>query len=69
MYICICKQVTESQIREKIEHGSATVRHLREALGVTTQCGKCANCVKTCVKEHIEINSAAENLIPSACNA
>ena len=69
MYICICNQVTETQLRDQIENGYETVRELRESLGVTNQCGKCANCVKTCIKEHKEINSELDTLISSACNA
>ena len=67
MYICICNQVTESQLRDEIESGSETVRQLRENLGVTNQCGKCGNCVKKCIKEHKSATS--DLLIPIACNA
>ena len=66
MYICICNQVTETQLRNEIDRGAETVRQLRENTGVTTQCGKCANCVKACIKEH---NSSPDLLTPLACNA
>ena len=69
MYICICNQVSESQLRDEIERGANTVRQLRESLGVTNQCGKCGDCVKQCVKEHKEILSISEQFIPSACSA
>ncbi len=67
MYICICNQVTETQLRDEIERGSETVRQLRENLGVTNQCGKCGSCVKKCIKEHKA--SSPDLLIPVACNA
>ena len=69
MYICICNQVTESQLRYQIEDGATTVGQLRESLGVTDQCGKCAICVKTCLKEHREQTSSSDSLMPAACNA
>jgi len=67
MYICICNQVTESQVREEIERGSETVRQLRENLGVTSQCGKCGKCVKKCIKEYK--TAEQELLSPLACSA
>ena len=68
MYICICNQVTEAQLRDEIERGATTVRQLRESVGVTSQCGKCGNCVKKCIKEHKKLNDTGL-LIPSACTA
>lgn len=68
MYICICNQVTETQLRDEIERGANTVRQLRESVGVTNQCGKCASCVKTCLKEHQRAINV-DPLIASACTA
>ncbi len=68
MYICICNQITETQLRHEIDRGANTVRKLREAVGVTSQCGKCGTCVKACVKEHKQLNSS-DLLINSACSA
>lgn len=69
MYICICRQVTDSQLRLAIDQGAKTVRHLRNSLGVTSQCGKCANCVKDCLNEHKAISAFSDQLIPSAYSA
>ena len=66
MYICICKQVTEAQLRDEIERGATTVRQLRESTGVTNQCGKCGTCVKSCVKEYKQLNKS-DLLLSSAC--
>ncbi len=41
MYVCLCKAVTDSQIREAVENGAGSMRDLALALGVATQCGKC----------------------------
>ena len=41
MYVCICKGVTDHEIRGAVEDGIRTVRGLRKTLGCTGQCGKC----------------------------
>lgn len=43
MYVCLCNGVTDSQIKEAVENGCQRMRDLRAELGVTKQCGKCAN--------------------------
>jgi len=42
MYICICKGVTDSAIREAVSQGAVRMRDLKNCLGVTEQCGLCA---------------------------
>ncbi|MCB1986036.1 MAG: (2Fe-2S)-binding protein [Burkholderiales bacterium] len=42
MYICICKGVTDSAIREAVNNGAERMRDLKSCLGVTEQCGICA---------------------------
>ncbi|RRJ84140.1 (2Fe-2S)-binding protein [Aestuariirhabdus litorea] len=42
MYVCLCKGITSSQIQQTIDAGADSLRDLRETLGVSTQCGKCA---------------------------
>ncbi|MEK6736336.1 MAG: (2Fe-2S)-binding protein [Pseudomonadota bacterium] len=42
MYVCICKAVTDSAIREAVYQGADRMRDLKACLGVTEQCGICA---------------------------
>lgn len=42
MYVCICKAVTESQIRAAVRDGLCTHRDVSRCLQVGTVCGKCA---------------------------
>ena len=52
MYICLCKNVTDRDIRRMVQnYGMTTMRQLREELGVSTQCGRCAQCAKGVLKE------------------
>ena len=35
MYVCICRQITDSQIREECMQGTSRVADLREKLGLS----------------------------------
>jgi bacterioferritin-associated ferredoxin len=41
MYVCICKGVTENQIRDVIRGGLCTRKEISRCLKVGTACGKC----------------------------
>ncbi len=43
MYICICKAVTDKQIRRAAANGVDNLYELRESLGVGSGCGSCAS--------------------------
>jgi len=42
MYVCVCKGVTDGQIRNEACAGARSLRELRVRLGVAGQCGRCA---------------------------
>lgn len=52
MYICVCKAVTERQVKQAVKSGAASLRDLRQELGVTSECGRCAKCALDCLREH-----------------
>ena len=41
MIICVCKAVSERQIRAAVKDGACCMRDLARDLGVGTCCGKC----------------------------
>ncbi|MGO4997936.1 bacterioferritin-associated ferredoxin [Oceanisphaera sp. W20_SRM_FM3] len=41
MYVCLCKGITDSQLREAIANGGSEFKRLKQELAVGTQCGKC----------------------------
>jgi len=47
MYVCICKSVTDSQIRNAVNEGACSMRDLCQNLGTCSQCGRCAKHVLT----------------------
>lgn len=42
MYVCLCKGITDSQIRNAVAGGLTNYRELRQSLGLSSQCGRCA---------------------------
>ncbi|WP_096084830.1 (2Fe-2S)-binding protein [Agaribacterium haliotis] len=50
MYVCLCKAVTDSQIKSAAEQSNGCFRSVRESLGVGTVCGSCACEAKKLVK-------------------
>lgn len=63
MYVCLCKGITDAQIRDAVYDGANSLRDVRNQLGVAMQCGKCACLAKDVIKETItEINSYQSSL-------
>lgn len=51
MYVCICRQVTDNQIRDLCKQGASNLTAVREKLGVASECGKCSKLARTIVRE------------------
>jgi bacterioferritin-associated ferredoxin len=63
MYVCLCKGITDSQIRDAVYDGAGSFRDVRQSLGIATQCGKCACWAKDLVNETVaEINGYQSSL-------
>jgi len=41
MFVCICKGITEKQIKVSVAEGASSVRDLYRELELGSQCGKC----------------------------
>jgi len=59
MYVCICKGITDTQIRAAVEDGASSMRDVRKTLGVASQCGKCSMVTREIVRE--SLNDLADN--------
>jgi len=66
MYVCVCKAVTDQQIRKAAEDGARTLSDLRRELGVTLDCGRCASCAQQCLKEARRCAAHPETCLPLA---
>lgn len=51
MYVCLCKGITDSQIRAAIEDGASSFKEVRNKLGVASQCGKCGILTREILRE------------------
>ncbi len=51
MYVCVCKAVTDTAIREAVGQGAGRMRDLKACLGVAGQCGVCACHVKLVLEQ------------------
>jgi bacterioferritin-associated ferredoxin len=66
MYVCLCKGITDSQIRQAIAEGATSLRALRESLDVMTQCGKCGCFTRDLLNQTLSANSSDSGLFYSA---
>ncbi len=41
MYVCLCRGVTDTHIRQAVAAGARSMRELRMELGVCSSCGRC----------------------------
>ena len=53
MYVCLCKGVTDTHIREQVREGARSMRQLNERLGVCSQCGRCGRSAKGVLEQAV----------------
>lgn len=46
MYVCLCKAITDRQVRHAVTSGAVSMRELRRQLDVCAGCGKCGSRVR-----------------------
>lgn len=51
MYLCICKSVSDHQIREAVQRGARSFGALSIRLGVGIDCGKCVDSINEVLRE------------------
>jgi bacterioferritin-associated ferredoxin len=44
MIVCVCRRISDHQIRQAAAQGAHSLECLQFDLGVATQCGRCADC-------------------------
>ena len=53
MYVCLCKAVTDTEIRAAADDGVYDLEQLAETLGAGTGCGCCRESAQAVIDEHI----------------
>lgn len=51
MYVCLCKGITDREIKSAIDNGACSMGQLRKKLGVASQCGKCSTSARELLQE------------------
>lgn len=46
MYVCVCRAITEEQVRQAVAGGADSLAKLRETLGLGVDCAKCLEYAK-----------------------
>ena len=64
MYVCLCRGVTERQIREAVAEGASSMRALRVRLGVCSDCGRCGSCARSVLAESLQEGTASRGRVP-----
>jgi|19_taG_2_1085344.scaffolds.fasta_scaffold178806_1 bacterioferritin-associated ferredoxin len=54
MYVCICQQVTDHDIREYCESNNASLSQMRKDLGLGSDCGRCAKLARQIMHETMD---------------
>lgn len=71
MYVCICKGITDHQIRKAVREGASSMRDLRMQLGTCSECGKCGQCTKEimrqCLHEVRVVSERSLDLVVASC--
>ena len=66
MYVCLCKGITDTQIRTAIEEGANSFREVRNTLGVGSQCGKCGSATRKILREARQDNNHTQEFFYAA---
>ena len=61
MYICICHQITDRQIRRVVDQGASTLGDVQRRLPVGGCCGCCIESAKSLIAEHQDERSGVFN--------
>lgn len=65
MIVCVCRRISDHQIRQAVRDGAQSLECLQFELGVATQCGRCAECA--CQVLHEEKRALATEEEALAC--
>ncbi len=62
MYVCLCKGITDTQIRTAIQAGANSFKDVCNTLGVASQCGKCGIMTREILRETALDNGNEQDL-------
>ena len=65
MFVCLCKSVTDRQIKNAIDSGISSFEGMQNELNVATVCGACTCEVKRIMMKKFNCNLSANQSVPS----
>jgi bacterioferritin-associated ferredoxin len=63
MIVCVCKAVSDRQIRVAVKGGASSLRDLTRDLGVGTCCGKCVPEAKAALSASLEARDSRRSVL------
>ena len=51
MIVCVCRAVSDGEVKQSIRHGAASVSEIGEACGAGTDCGSCCDMLCTMLQD------------------
>jgi bacterioferritin-associated ferredoxin len=62
MYVCVCKAVSDQDIRHAVAEGARCLEDLQESTGCTTCCGCCESEARALLEANVESERRAAAL-------
>mgnify|MGYP003397805126 FL=1 len=53
MYVCLCRGITDQDIKDAIANGAETYREIRDQLDLGTCCGRCVPEARAIISEEV----------------
>ena len=53
MYVCLCRGITDQDIKDAMQNGANSYREVREMLDLGTCCGRCAPEAKFIISDEL----------------
>lgn len=53
MYVCLCRGITDQDIKEAVANGAQSYRDVRDLLDLGTCCGRCAPEARSIISEEV----------------
>ena len=66
MFVCLCKSVTDHQIRDAVEEGVTSFDSMQERLQVSTACGTCSCEVKRIIQAKLRSELSSHTKTPAS---
>ncbi len=60
MYVCICRAVTDREVKSAIDQGARTVQAVTQACCAGDDCGACHDMIEGMIAERVEAPPAVE---------